>query len=189
VSLISDKLILDNSIGISLTQTWLEENICDAELQIENHDLFRADRVVCNRGGTAIYLITELNSKMITSFSNSVVEVCIVKSKILDTIFVSVYRPPNTQTNEWKEAVEVITKSIELAQSHGDYGTIIMSGDFNFQSLEWDNNQPKIDINLNLQQELLVIMMNDLFLLNVFDIPMHKDNNILDLIQVFIQEK
>ena len=60
VSLISDKLDIDNSIGISLTETWLNSDICDAELTIENYYSFRAYRESCIRGGTAIYLRSDL---------------------------------------------------------------------------------------------------------------------------------
>ena len=57
-----------------------------------------------------------------------------------------------------------------------------MSDDFKFLSLLWKNNHPKIDINLNSQQQKFVSMMSELFLLNVVNVPTHKDNNILDLV-------
>ena len=65
VSLISDKSELENSIGIALTETWVNCDISDAELYKENFDLFRADRDDRSRGGTAIYLNSDLNCKQI----------------------------------------------------------------------------------------------------------------------------
>ena len=61
VSLLSDKLSLNNSIGIALIETWLSEDISDAEIQIENFDIFKTDRVNCARGGAALYLRSDLN--------------------------------------------------------------------------------------------------------------------------------
>ena len=182
VSLLSDKLSLENSIGIALTETWLSEDISDAEIQIENFDIFRADRVNCTRGGAALYLRSDLNCKMINHFSNSVVEAVLVKCKKLDMIFISVYRSSNTKTCEWNQAVDFIVSSIELSQSHGEYQRIIMAGDFNFPSLIWNDSLPKIDVNMNPQQERFSMMLNEICLLNTVDFPTHKDNNILDLI-------
>ena len=133
VSMIGDMLSLDNSIGISLTETWLSEDISDAEIYIDGYESFRADRINRIRGGTALYMRTDLTCKLVNNFSNSVVEVVIVACKKLDTLFISVYRTPNTSNNEWKQAVEFIMSNVELSQSHGNYGRILMSGDFNFQ--------------------------------------------------------
>ena len=69
-------------------------------------------------------------------------------SKIIDTIFITVYCPPSTQTFEWCQAVSVILETVELIQANGSYDTIIMSGDFNFPSLKWEDNRPKINIYL-----------------------------------------
>ena len=81
VSIYCDKLTLDNSIGIFPTETWLDENISDTEIQIKNYNCFRSDRIGQSRGGTTIYLGTELSCKVITCFSNSGVEVWVVNQK------------------------------------------------------------------------------------------------------------
>ena len=174
--------MLENSIGIALTETWLSEDIKDAEITIENFDIFRADRVNRSRGGAALYLRSDLNCKMVNNFSNSVVETVIVKCKKLDMIFISVYRPPNTKVCEWNQAVDFIISTVELSQSHGEYNRIMMAGDFNFPSLIWNDSLPKIELKLNPQQERFVMMLSELCLLNMVDFPTHKDNNILDLI-------
>ena len=81
MSINGDKLTLDNSIGIFPTETWLDENISDTEIQIKNYNCFRSDRIGQSRGGTTIYLGTELSCKVITTFSNSGVEVWVVNQK------------------------------------------------------------------------------------------------------------
>ena len=101
--MIGDVLSLDNSIGISLTETWLSDDICDAEVYIDGYDICRVVRVDRMRGGTALYMRSDLICKLVNNFSNSVVEVVIVACKKLDTLFISVYCPPSTTNNEWKQ--------------------------------------------------------------------------------------
>ena len=54
VNLIEDLLEYDNSIGIILSETWLDESICNAEIQMENFMLYRSDRSNRQRGGVAL---------------------------------------------------------------------------------------------------------------------------------------
>ena len=136
VDTLSDKLVCDNSMGIMLTETWLCEDMLSAETNIENYDLFRADRDGRQRGGAAIYIKSDLQCKLMNSFSNGVVEVVSVKCKKLDTIYICVYRPPSTSVDEWRQAVSHIENEIDMAHSNSEYGTIVMGGDFNFPKIE-----------------------------------------------------
>ena len=128
----------------------------------------------------ALYLKSDLCGKLALQYSNGTVEALIVKVKKLDTIFITIYRPPNTQTEDWNDAVELIENEIDLIQANGSFGSVIMSGDFNFPSLEWYQNRPKIEITLSKQQEKFVGMINKLCLFNYVDKPTC-GNNILDL--------
>ena len=75
-------------------------------IKIEGYDLFRSDRVGRKCGGTALYLKSDLNSKVMLQYSNGTVKILVFKVKCMDTIFVTMYRPPNTQNNDWFNAVE-----------------------------------------------------------------------------------
>ena len=90
-NIIKDQLELYNGLGISITESWLDSDISDAEVQIEGYTLFRADRSGRSRGGAACYLRKDLNCVIFEEYSNSVVEYLIVKCKILDTLIVTVY--------------------------------------------------------------------------------------------------
>ena len=61
---------------IALTETHLNNEVLDAEINMENYKLFRTDRENRTHGGVAIYLRQELaaNASIITSFSNGTVE-------------------------------------------------------------------------------------------------------------------
>ena len=181
VSILEDTLEKDNSIGIMLTETWLSDEISDAEIQMENFEIFRSDRISRQRGGAAIYLRKELHSKVFNAFSNSVVETLIVTCKTLKIVFVCAYRPPSTKNEEWTQAINNLNNQIEMVQSNGGYDTIIFGGDMNFPNLNWVEKLPKIDLNLCNQEEVFVNFMFTHNLLNYVDIPTRSDN-ILDLI-------
>ena len=98
--MLRDTLISDNSIGIFITETWLNQDILDAEVYLDGYNLFRGDRVGRQRGGTAIYLKENLNGRFTRAFSNGVVDFVVATSKVLDSVFVSLYRPPDTKIQE-----------------------------------------------------------------------------------------
>ena len=52
---IEDLLTIHNSVGIMLTESWLSDEILNAEINIPNFDIFRGDRCDRFRGGSAVY--------------------------------------------------------------------------------------------------------------------------------------
>ena len=68
VSTLEDILEAENSIGICLTETWLDDTVSDGEIQMENFEIFRSDRKVRKRGGVALYLRKELHGKSVYCF-------------------------------------------------------------------------------------------------------------------------
>ena len=82
----------------------------DAELKIEGFDLLRSDRVGRKCGGTAPYLKVDLNGNVTLQYSYSTVEFLTVKLKCMDTIFITINCPPNTQKEDWCNAVDALNK-------------------------------------------------------------------------------
>ena len=146
----------ENSIGICLTKTWLDDLVCDGEIQIKNFEIFRSDRSVRQRGGVALYLRKELYGKSIFRYSNTVVEALIVKVRKLRSLVVCIYRPPSTSNEEWSNALSSINDYIELAQANEGYKTILVAGDFNFPDIKWEENLPRFNLNLRAQEENFV---------------------------------
>ena len=145
VETISDMLELNNSLGIGLTETWLCEDIGNAEIQIEGFSVFRSDRSHRTRGGVAAYFRSDLLCKSTLSYSNGVCEALLVKCRKLDIVFGVLYRPPNTTVEELRQCVNVVEEEIDLIQAHGDYRTVVLMGDFNFPSLKWEDILVRID--------------------------------------------
>ena len=77
-------LVSNNSVGIMVTETWHDDSVLGAEVQIPGYDIFRADRKGRRRGGAATYLSSELQCKLELSYSNSVLEALVIKCTKLD---------------------------------------------------------------------------------------------------------
>ena len=50
-SILSDYLTMYNSLGLSICESWLNDEISDAEVQINNYSISRMDRSDRERGG------------------------------------------------------------------------------------------------------------------------------------------
>ena len=85
----------EGPIFLALTETWLNENILDAEIQINGYQLFRKDRDRRICGGVAIYIMEKFAVREIWSFSNGYSEAILVEMTQLKLILALVYRPPN----------------------------------------------------------------------------------------------
>ena len=79
---------------IVLTETHFNEEINDAEIQIKNFNIFRADRTERKCGGTAIYLHNTIAADNIERYSDSVCESLMIFNKTLELAIISIYRPP-----------------------------------------------------------------------------------------------
>ena len=88
-AILSDLLKLHNGVGVSVTESWLEEEVLDAEIVIDGFDIFRSDRSQRSRGGVSCYLRKDLKCIKYSEFSNGVVEYVIIKCKLLYTLFVT----------------------------------------------------------------------------------------------------
>ena len=180
--MLKDSLDYDNSIGCFLTETWLSQDILDAEVNLEGYNLFRGDRIGRTRGGAAIYLKERLNGRLSKAFSNGVVDCVVATSKVLDSVFVSLYRPPDTKLQEWKCALETLSSELELLQANGMYQRILLGGDLNFRDLQWNSDgEMCISNDLGKQQEELFLFCSRFLLSNLVDKPT-RGSNLLDVI-------
>ena len=180
-SILSDYLSMNNGLGLSICETWLDGGINDAEIQIENYTIFRSDRNNRERGGVASYVRNDLKCVKSFSYSNSVVEALIVKCKMLDTLFIIIYRPPDTKDEEWKDALTKIDESIRLCQANGDYKSIYIMGDFNMKNVKWDQNVMVLSQYMTSQEETLNVFLSDWCLCNYVS-SATRESNIVDWI-------
>jgi hypothetical protein len=180
-----DRMSMANSIGAVVTESWLNPNMCDAEVAIPGFSVFRADRRDRIRGGVAIYLREDLAAVQVLNFSNSTVEAAVVKVRDLECLVVGVYRPPNTSYLEWEEALAAISQEIEFAQAHSHkFSTVHVFGDLNFPGIQWPVGEC---LTGDRQATDMLGSMRDQFLTNRVLVPT-REGNILDLVLTNNQE-
>ena len=126
-------MTLKNPFFIVLTETHLSNTIHTAEVNISGYTLFRSDRAGRSHGGTAAYVRNDLACQVLLSESNSVCETLILKVKSLETILISMYRPPDSSLEEFSEALGNVKDTIDKAvEKDPKLTNILQVGDYNF---------------------------------------------------------
>ena len=114
----------------------------DAEVSITNYTLYRADREGRSHGGTCIYVRNDLAATMLLAHSNSVCETLVVKVKTLDMVVVSIYRPPDSSTEKFREAMTLCQDTItDTLESNPKIQDILQLGDYNFPFITWPSRK------------------------------------------------
>ena len=106
-----------NLLFLALTETHLNKNILDAEIQIGNYNLFRQDRKDRSHGGTACYVHSSLCANIVESRSDCYCEIWIVEISDLDLIVATIYRPPNCPAIKFKANIDLISKYLYIQSS------------------------------------------------------------------------
>ena len=167
----------------TFTESHLNPDIVDAEIEIENYRVIRADRKERTCGGSCIYIRNDIMCYDEYSWSNKVVSMCAVKLKTNDTLIINMYRPPDTDKHE--NAFEEALIKLEDLLSKSETNNIILTGDFNFPTIQWSqDDEMNITIaskNIPKQAKSLLNILNDFSLLQCISKPT-RGHNILDLV-------
>jgi hypothetical protein len=118
---LSDKMSNIGALGAVITESWLSPSILDAEVSIDGYHLYRTDRSGRSRGGVCAYIREDLATIPSLQWSNGAVEVLVLKARSLGSLIAGVYRPPDTTTEEWTEAINILEESISLAQANSHH--------------------------------------------------------------------
>ena len=117
------------------TETWLDSSCLDSKLFPEGFSVFRRDRNL-NGGGIFIAVKKALNCDLIFSDPQSEFLICSLRlSNSRPIMLVCVYRPPNGDSKLFK-SIDSKLKELKLLQNSEH--PIIMAGDFNLPSVNWD---------------------------------------------------
>lgn len=195
VPFIKDILNQNNQLFIHLTESWLYNHKL-AELQIPGYKSFQSDRDRVNRsqrgrfsGGVISYVRNDLAASInpLFSFSNGVVEVLCLFSKLENLLLINLYRQPDNQVHRsththFKQALDELSKYIvNLGSPCPD---IIFTGDFNLPHIDWVSCKsvqgiPTIE---RLCFNVLSLFMQEHFLSQCILNATHFQGNILDLV-------
>ncbi|XP_063968654.1 uncharacterized protein LOC135157353 [Lytechinus pictus] len=111
---------------LTLSETHLNENICDTEIGLDNFDIIRKDR---NRsgGGIAIYIKSSINYSVrndITEYDLEMIVLEIKRLKVKPFFVVVWYRPPNSNVDKFNLFENVLLKLDRLKHDYVILGDI-----------------------------------------------------------------
>ena len=121
-----------NCLWLAVTETWLHPGILDSEMlaHMPGYSVIRQDRQGRQRGGVCLFLKEDLTGEKLCSFSNGVCEILAVQVHQLNTIVIVVYRPPDTNLNEFHPILNKL--DILLENLSAPTPNILLMGDLNF---------------------------------------------------------
>ena len=208
INLIKETLEVEKPLVLALTETWLHDHR-EAEINVENYNVFRKDRPVRKKGrkerqlktgrgrhvgGVLLYVKSSWlpDGKEILKYSNAVVDVIAIHSKKENMIMALVYRQPiRSQCNNrdyistHEDFVEPLRLLEEAITKHKNSDTeVMLMGDFNMPSADWDMGSHKVGAS-NDQVKLVANTQElcDRFLLQqAITTATHRRGNTLDLV-------
>ena len=181
-------MLRENVKLIFVTETHLNPDILDEEVQIPNFKLYRSDRKKRRCGGVAIYVHDDLNmpNAEYPNYSNETCESLIVYIEELKLHAVCIYRPPNTTSEKLNPCLNEINKYLQNIPSTEN---IILAGDLNFPFIEWNEEgdtviyHKKSGSTKDEQTQFKSLLnLTDNHLLEQIIAEPTRNNNILDLV-------
>ncbi len=125
---INNIAISQNATLIALTETHLDPNTLNAEIQMKGYTPFRSERPDRTHGGVIIYIDNNQPHSEITTYSDNHCSLCVVKLENQNLILATVYRPPDCPTDSFKQTLAIIEEAINKIDPAPD---ILILGDFN----------------------------------------------------------
>ena len=152
---LQDLAHVSNAPFILLTESHLNPQIMDAEIQIKNYTLYRSDRLNRSHGGVCTYIRNDLAAEVILQDSNSYCDTLALKVLQLDLILINVYRPPGCPNELFLQTIETLKQMLKNIEEHNHSSpNILIFGDFNFPEIKWENCSGYFkDKNQNLNKE------------------------------------
>ena len=165
----------------ALTETHINETHFDAEVSIPNYEIIRSDRINRQKGGVALYLHHTITINDEEKFSDPYCQAVVVYIKNSNLILAVVYRPPNTPEKSFENCI----KKIKLFSLKYDRADQIITGDFNFRFINWEQESiTKKGIPVSEQKQALHFLnyTNQMLLTQMVAEYTRKDKSILDLV-------
>lgn len=170
---------------IMITETWAKEEINDAELKLEDYEIFRNDRKHAKGGGCLIYCKSSINAVPCTELTNTEnTETVWYKIKCIDSqLLVGVcYLSPSASDEEEKALHDLITS---VCENRND---VLICGDFNHRTIDWDRLHSQAEgrkfLDLTLDNFLVQHVKEPTRGENILDLVLTSDENMVECLQV-----
>ena len=181
---------MSNAPFICITESHLNPNILDAEIQMKNYSLFRSDRIGRSHGGVCIYVRNDLATSVIIKDSNAYCDTLVIRIHKLNLLLITFYRPPKCPSSLFLQSLQLMKQTLNNFQEHDrKVHDVIIATDSNFPDIKWVNGTGHIQPGRDhghlsedrLQASALLEFADELFLHQIITSPTRR-NNILDLI-------
>ena len=193
VPYLTDILSTESHLFIALTETWLQDNHKEAELEINGYKLYRKDRDRVkakygrSSGGVAIYIRKDIASSfnVLLEFSNGVNEALMLYSENMNLIVCVLYRQPTNEryksdADDFNEMISCIENKIHSIE--GCTPELYVCGDFNIPyTISHNSYKPSKNCN-NKLLEILNDFSTTFNLNQIIQKPTHSSGNILDFL-------
>ena len=169
-----------NAQIICLTESHLNIEILDAEINMSGFIIFRADRLLTTKGGVIVYINKEIaaSAKILKSGSIGLIEYICIYLLEFNLMVITMYRSPDSDSASLKTAIEEIDEAISSIAPM--YPTIMLNGDFNYPQLKFRQGIVENVTTGGSGSGILVNFVNKHHLIQLIDKPT-RNNNILDL--------
>lgn len=173
----------NNEIDVAvLVETWLNPNICDAELSHNGrYTVHRRDRT--SRGGGVLILVKNIFASARVNFPTNRSEVVAVDIVLPNRSMrvIGVYLSPSGSAEQLRKETENLCEDLEPVLNAID--TIALFGDFNCPKADWINlSTPGRDPNLPSRECLLMNLICGAGMHQLVHSSTHRAGNILDLV-------
>ena len=168
---------------IGITETWLKSYITDSQIAIENYSSLRSDRHRIQRGSVLMYVHNSLHVSDVVTYDKGKCEAVMGTQSSINTILVTLYRPPGTSDEMFRELLLAMQQYLDNAMDRKHHDIYIM-GDFNLPSIDWktladDHSQGQVRGIVPAQR--LFDFMGTNFLTQIVYVPTREENT-LDLV-------
>ena len=159
---------------IGVAETWLNDNVNNVEINLENFSVFRKDRSavkVGKGGGVMLYIHNSIkvhDCQFLNKYKSESLWCKLVLGNGFETILGVVYRSPNADDAEVQELCNAI-RDASCKQ-------VIIMGDFNLPDINWESLECHNSIS-----ECFMTLVQDTYLVQHVNVPTRGDN-ILDLV-------
>ena len=162
---------------VAIVESWLKPHIHDAQILIENYQVFRSDRLKSKNGGTLLYIHNFIAIEDSVKFDDDTCSCIICFSKTWNCVIISLYRPPNASYDSFSNLLSFINNSLNKFNPSNKLKTFIF-GDLNFPGMRW--NSESRSSGLSPSSSKLLDFMDEHFL-DQYVLKNTRLNNILDL--------
>ena len=136
IKYLSEYCKTENVKLLIITESHLNPDILDEEVEISNFNIHRSDRVGRHCGGVAIYTHENLQVQLskVRRFSNSHCELLMLNIESLNLHIICVYRPPDSTSDLFNPCLSEIQSYLEQVPINDSVHII---GDINLPFLKW----------------------------------------------------